>query len=436
MGLLWAGIALILLAILILIALVIWLGRRVTSAQSEPIVQLGLLVTQSAVRIENLEKLLERNRGEAQGAGQLLQTSLADGQKNSTNLLLTQLNQISEASTRKLDAMRETVELRLEAVRKSVEERLTQMQQDNAKSLEQMRITVDEKLQGTLEKRLGESFKLVSERLEAVQKGLGEMQSVAGSVGDLKKVLQNVKTRGILGEIQLQSLLEEGLLPEQYIIQASVKENREKVDAAIRLPGREGGMDQPVLLPIDAKFPMEDFARLVAAQESADPVAVDQIGKELENKIKLFARDISDKYINPPVTTDFAILFLPTEALFAEITRRPGLIENLQRQHKVVIAGPTTLWAVLTALRMGFQTLAIQKRSSEVWNLLKTAKTEFGKFGEALDDVRKKIQEAANKMDTVATRSRTVERTLRDVQNLPGEQSPTAPSLLTETPRE
>ncbi|HTV48501.1 MAG TPA: DNA recombination protein RmuC [Phycisphaerae bacterium] len=488
MDMLGVGIVVILLALPVLAIIVIWTARRTADAQGMQVQELELLVKQSASRVESIEKLLERN----QGVSQLLQSSLSEGQKNSTSVLLTQLNQIVDNSTRKLDTMRETieqrlevvrksvedrlvqiqqdntksleqtrqtvdeklqgalegqknstnlllnqlnqsidtsarkldtvretVEQRLEAVRKSVEDRLVQIQQDNTKSLDQMRQTVDEKLQGTLERRLGESFKLVSERLEAVQKGLGEMQTVASSVGDLKKVLQNVKTRGIFGEIQLQCLLEEGLLPEQFIIQASVGNGREKVDAAIRLPGREGGMDQPVLLPIDAKFPMEAFTRLVAAQEAADPVAVDLIGRELENRIELFARDISDKYINPPVTTDFAILFLPTEALFAEITRRPGLMENLQHQYKVVISGPTTLWALLTALRMGFQTLAIQKRTSEVWDLLKSAKTEFSKFGDALDDVRKKIYDAANKMDAVAVRSRAVERTLREVQNLP-----------------
>jgi DNA recombination protein RmuC len=282
-----------------------------------------------------------------------------------------------------------------------------------------MRQTVDEKLQGTLERRLGESFKLVSERLEAVYKGLGEMQTLATGVGDLKRVLTNVKTRGTWGEVQLGMMLEEILTPDQYETNVATKDGSERVEFVIRLPGRGEDKDEIVWLPIDAKFPLEDYQRLVEAQEQGDVDAADTASRQLEVRIKGCANDICSKYLNPPKTTDFGILFLPTEGLFAEVMRRPGLSQTIQRTQRVVIAGPTTLWSILNSLQMGFRTLAIEKRSSEVWNLLAAVKTEFGKYGEVLAKVQKKLQEASNTVDTVAVRSRAIERKLKTVEGLP-----------------
>jgi DNA recombination protein RmuC len=290
---------------------------------------------------------------------------------------------------------------------------------------------VDEKLQGALEKRLGDSFKQVSERLEAVHKGLGEMQSLATGVGDLKRVLTNVKTRGGWGEVQLGALLEEVLSPDQFVRNHKVRENSgEVVEFAIKLPGRDDSGNSPVWLPIDSKFPLEDYQRLVDAQERADLEAVTEATKALRNRVKDCAKDIRDKYLNPPHTTDFGIMFLPTEGLYAEVVRLPGFIETLQRDYRVTISGPATFTAFLTSLQMGFQTLAIQKRSSEVWVLLSTVKQEFGRFGESLDAVKKKLEEATGKMDFVAQRARAVERKLRDVQELPSSQVAVQPPLL------
>jgi DNA recombination protein RmuC len=281
-----------------------------------------------------------------------------------------------------------------------------------------MRQTVDEKLQSTLEKRLSESFKQVSERLEAVHKGLGEMRSLANGVGDLKKVLTNVKTRGTWGEIQLGELLEQVMTPDQIARNVAVKRgSAERVDFAIVLPGR-GAEDEDVLLPIDAKFPMEDYQRLVDAQETGDPLAAAEAGKQLDARIKSEARSIRDKYLNPPRTTDFAILFLPTEGLYAEVLRRAGLAD-LQRDHRIVLAGPTTLAALLNSLQMGFRTLAIQKRSSEVWTLLGAVKTNFGQFTGLLDKVNTKLQQASNTIEDATKKSRTIEKKLNRVEELP-----------------
>jgi len=305
-------------------------------------------------------------------------------------------------------------------LRKSVETRLTAMQEDNAKKLEQMRATVDEKLQGTLEKRLGESFKLVSDRLEQVHKGLGEMQTLATGVGDLKKVLTNVKSRGTWGEVQLGALLEQVLTPEQYEKNVTTKPGSgEVVEYAIRLPGRTEDKTEIVWLPIDAKFPTEDYQRLVEAQERSDLGAMEIASKQLEERIKGCAKDISTKYLNPPATTDFGILFIPTEGLYAEVLRRPGLTESLQRVHRVTVAGPTTLGAMLNSLQMGFRTLAVEKRSSEVWTLLGAVKTEFSRYGEILDKVQKKLHEASNSIDTARSKTTTIERKLRRVEALP-----------------
>jgi len=293
--------------------------------------------------------------------------------------------------------------------------------------------TVEEKLQGTLEKRLGESFKQVSERLEQVHKGLGEMQTLATGVGDLKKVLTNVKTRGTWGEVQLGALLEQVLNSDQFATNVSTKDGGERVEFAIKLPGQGAEKDETVWLPIDAKFPIEDYHRLVEAQEAANSERVDAAGRQLENRVKVCARLISEKYLNPPTTTDFGILFLPIEGLFAEVIRRTGLTEAIQRECRVVIAGPTTLWAILSSLQMGFRTLAIQKRSSEVWNLLAAVKTEWTKDGDILEAVQKKLSQASETIEQAKTRSRAVGRKLRDVQELPvGE----AAALLSPTTKE
>ena len=285
-----------------------------------------------------------------------------------------------------------------------------------------MRKTVDEKLHATLEQRLGDSFKLVSERLELVHKGLGEMQTLAAGVGDLKKVLTNVKTRGTWGEVQLEALLDQLLTAEQYEKNVITRPgSNERVEFAIRLPGGEmGGNDkQPVWLPIDAKFPMEDYQRLIEAQERAEPVAVELAAKALEQRLRLEAKTIREKYVEPPATTDFAILYLPTEGLYAEALRRSGLADSLQRDYRISIAGPTTLAALLNSLQMGFRTLAIEKRSSEVWGVLGAIKTEFGKFGEALDATRKKLEQATKSIESAGVRTRQIERKLKGVEALP-----------------
>ncbi|EQD35667.1 rmuC domain protein, partial [mine drainage metagenome] len=287
--------------------------------------------------------------------------------------------------------------------------------------LEQMRSTVDEKLQATLEQRLGQSFTLVSERLEAVQRGLGEMRELATGVGDLKRVLGNVKTRGTFGEVQLGALLEQMLVPEQYATNViTVPGSNERVEFAIRLPGHAS--DTPVWLPIDAKFAREDYERLIDAQERADADAATQAGAALERRIRQQAESIRSKYVAPPHTTDFAILFLPTEGLYAEVLRRPGLFDVLQREHHITVAGPTTLTALLNSLQMGFRTLAIQQRSSEVWQLLSAVKTEFGKFGAVLDNVKKKLDQASTQIEQTGVRTRAIAKKLREVESLePGD---------------
>ena len=325
----------------------------------------------------------------------------------------------SEAAIRQLERLTQTNEQRMDKLRETIDLKLKDIQEDNGKRLEEMRKTVDEKLNATLERRLGESFKLVSERLELVHKGLGEMQQLASGVGDLKRVLSNVKTRGIWGEVQLGNILEQVLTPEQYEKNVATKPNsNERVEFAIKLPGRdkEGTI---VWLPIDAKFPQEDYQRLLDAQEQADAVLAEEAAKALEIRIKGEAKDIAAKYLSVPYTTEFGILFLPTEGLYAEVLRRPGLADSLMREQRVVIAGPTTLAALLNSLQMGFRTLAIERRSSEVWALLGAVKTEFGKFGDLLDKTSKKLHEASNSIETAARKSRTIERKLKDVQALP-----------------
>jgi len=323
-----------------------------------------------------------------------------------------QLSHLTQSNEQRMDKMRDTVEGQLKAI-----------QQDNTIKLEEMRKTVDEKLNVTLEKRLGESFRLVSERLELVHKGLGEMQSLALGVGDLKRVLTNVKTRGIWGEMQLGSLLEQILTIEQYAQNIATKPgSSERVEFAIKLPGRAKDGDV-VWLPIDAKFPQEDYQRLLDAQEQGDFSLAEETAKALESRIKNEAKNIANKYISVPATTDFAILFLPTEGLYAEVLRRPGLCDTLMREYKIIVTGPTTLAALLNSLQMGFRTLAIEKRSSEVWNILGAVKSEFGKFGDLLDKTHKKLQEASNSIDTAARKTRTITRKLKDVEELPQEEA-------------
>jgi DNA recombination protein RmuC len=304
-------------------------------------------------------------------------------------------------------------------VRTTVETRLQALQADNEKRLEQMRQTVDEKLHATLEARLGESFKQVAERLDQVHKGLGEMQRLASDVGSLNRVLNNVKTRGIFGEVQLAGLLEQVFTPEQYGVNVeTVPGTGARVEYAIRLPGR--GVDEGGLwLPIDAKFPREDYERLLEAQDRADVAGVEQAGKAIEQRLRAEARSIHEKYVSPPHTTDFAILFVPTEGLYAEALRRPGLVEGMQREHRVMLAGPTTLLATLNSLQMGFRTLALEKRSSEVWQVLGAVKTEFGKFGDVLAKTRKKLDEASHTISAVETRTRVMGRALKGVEAVP-----------------
>lgn len=351
-------------------------------------------------------------RGEMrQGFGEFktgVQTALTDaGQAQGT--------QLKDFASR-LDKLNEILGQQLDKVRLTMEAKLAELQTKNEQKLEEMRKTVDEKLEGTLERRLGESFKLVSERLEQVHKGLGEMQSMASSVGDLKRVLTNVKTRGTWGEIQLGALLEQVLTPEQYGANVAVKPNSsERVEFAIRLPGKDG-VNGPVWLPIDAKFPQEDYQRLLEASEAADVEAIASAGKALETRLRGQAKEIRDKYISPPYTTDFAILFLPSESLYAEALRRPGLWDRIQADFRVVIAGPTTIAALLNSLQMGFKTLAIQERSSEVWRVLATVKKEFDKFGEVLAKVKRKIEEAGNHIEQTEVRTRAIHKQLRAVE--------------------
>ena len=320
-----------------------------------------------------------------------------------------------EAFARELNRFSQGLDERFERLKTAVEGRLTAIQADNAAKLDEMRRTVDEKLHATLEQRLGESFRLVSERLEQVHRGLGEMQTLAAGVGDLKRVLTNVKTRGTWGEVQLAALLEQLLTAGQFAANVPTRPgSAERVDFAIRLPGRDDGAE--VWLPIDAKFPVEDYQRLLDASE---PAAAEEAAKAIETRLKSEARGIRDKYVEPPHTTDFAILYLPVEGLYAEALRRPGLAESLQRDFRVSLAGPTTLAAMLNSLQMGFRTLAIEQRSAEVWAVLGAVKTEFGKFGEALAHTRKKLDEASNSIARAETRTRQLSRRLKDVEALP-----------------
>ena len=320
-----------------------------------------------------------------------------------------------------LKSFSDSVEQKMTAVGQVVDEKLKQIQEDNTRQLDRMRETVDEKLHSTLEKRLGEAFKQVSERLEQVHQGLGDMRNLAADVGDLRKVLTNVKTRGTWGEVQLGALLEEILSPEQYAKNVKIKENSsELVEFAIKLPGKDDSPEDHVLIPVDAKFPVEDYQRLLDAQEKADTSAADDAFRQLEASIKKAAKDISQKYIDPPRTTDFGIMFLPAEGLYAEVIRRTALVQMLQREYHIVITGPTTFAALLNSLQMGFRALAIQKRSSEVWKVLGEVKSAFGRFGDTLDAVHKRLEQAAVSVDDARKKSRTLQGKLRAVESTPG----------------
>lgn len=335
-----------------------------------------------------------------------------ESQQRFTEALSAQLRELTQRNEQRIGEMRATLEQQLRA-----------LQEDNARKLEKMRETVDEKLQSTLTTRLDSSFKLVSERLEQVQRGLGEMQQLATGVGDLKRVLTNVKNRGGWGEVQLENILEQTLTQDQYARGVRVRpDGAEMVDFAVRLPGR-GEADAPVWLPIDSKFPREDYERLLDAQEQGDPELVRATGAQLERAIRIQAKSISDKYIAPPHSTDFAVMFLPTEGLYAEALRRAGLTDALQREHRVVIAGPTTVTALLNSLQMGFRTLAIEQRSSEVWSLLGAVKSEFGKFAGILEKAEKQINTVGKSLGDASRKTRTIERKLRGVESLGQDQA-------------
>jgi DNA recombination protein RmuC len=370
---------------------------------------LVLTLAAAAAAVVLLGVLLARERASAREGRAELSSSLATfGQGMST-----QIASVAGLQNQQFEALRGTVGQSLEKIRI-----------ENADKLEQMRRTVDEKLHATLEQRLSESFKVVSERLELVHKGLGEMQSLAAGVGDLKKVLSNVKNRGVMGEVQLAALLEQILTPEQYETNVATRPgSRDRVEFAIKLPGGRDS-EGTVWLPIDAKFPTEDYQRLQEAQDAADPAAVEAAAKALEARIRLEAKAIAEKYLAPPATTDFGLLYLPFEGLYAEVLRRPGLFEALQRDWRVTLCGPTTLSALLNSLQMGFRTLAIEKRSSEVWQVLGAVKSEFGRFGEVLARTKAQLQTVANSIDAAETRTRQIERKLKDVEALPGAEPP------------
>lgn len=378
--------------------------------------------TELAQSIDSFDKRLGQNIERTNQSLEALRNKLTDDARKAGADNRQALERFGEQLRLSLEKLGEHHEKRMAEVRATLEGQLKSLQSDNAQQLEKMRATVDEKLQSTLENRLGQSFKLVSERLEAVQRGLGEMQSLAAGVGDLKRVLSNVKTRGILGEVQLGALLDQVLAPNQYEANcATVPGSSERVEFALRMPGADDG--QPVWLPIDAKFPREDYERLLDAQQAADAEAAQQAANALERRVREEAKTIRAKYIAPPATTDFAILFLPTEGLYAEIIRRPGLFEALQREHRVTVAGPTTLTAILNALQMGFRTLAIEKRSDEVRRTLSAVKTEFGKFGAVLDKTRKQLDTVRNSIDNAGVRTRAIERKLRDMESLSVEEA-------------
>ncbi len=404
------------------LVLVLWLLWRRRDEQALHDLAAGLQKSAQA-ETERLERELrdELSRHAQAARADLagLQQAVLNQGRGSRESLDLALKRFGDSLGEQLRALSADSERRLADVRAAVELRLAALQDGNEKKLEQMRATVDEKLHATLEQRLGESFKQVAERLEQVHKGLGEMHTLARDVGSLHRVLSNVKTRGIVGEVQLAGLLEQVLTPEQYATNVeTVPGSGARVEFAIRLPGRRGD-GQPMWLPIDAKFPREDYERLLDAQDRADPAGVEAAARALETRLRLEARSIREKYIAAPHTTDFAILFVPTEGLYAEALRRPGLVQALQGEHRISLAGPTTLLATLTSLQMGFRTLALEQRSAEVWEVLGAVKTEFGKFGDVLAKTKKKLDEASSSIDMAERRTRAMARELRAVEALP-----------------
>jgi DNA recombination protein RmuC len=430
------SIELLLLAALVVVAVLLLVLVLALLRPRSP--QAAAAVEALALRWQDGAERLERElRGEVQGSAQMTRRELAQGLAQFQQSLLAQagdvartlalareaqdlaLRRVADALNLQIAALSEANARRLTEVREMVELQLTALRQGNEAKLEQMRATVDEKLHATLELRLGESFRQVAERLELVHKGLGEMQGLARDVGSLQRVLSNVKTRGVFGELQLGALLEQVLTPEQYAKNVeTVPGSGFRVEFAVRLPGREAD-GKPLWLPIDAKFPREDHERLQLAQDQADPAAAEAAARALEARLRLEARSLREKYVATPHTTDFGILFLPTESLYAEALRRPGLMEALQREHRITLAGPTTLLATLSSLQMGFRTLALEKRSSEVWAILGEVKTEFGKFGEVLSRTRKKLEEASASIDAAEVRTRAMQRRLKGVESSP-----------------
>ena len=409
-GIIWLALALLVLNLLLLL----WLALRRADTQA-------LHDLERELRDE-LGRQAQATRSDLGNFQQMLLTQSGDvarTQNEQIDSFRTQLGGMQQQMEGALRRFSETLAEQLRLLSDANERRLIALQEGNEKKLEQMRATVDEKLHATLELRLSESFKQVAQRLEQVHKGLGEMQTLARDVGSLNRVLTNVKTRGIFGEVQLAGLLDQVFTPEQYATNvATVPGSNERVEFAVRLPGqRDDGL--PLWLPIDAKFPREDYERLLEAHERADAPAVEAAAKAIETRLRHEARTIRDKYVAPPHTTDFAILFVPTEGLYAEALRRPGLLESLQREFKVMLAGPTTLLATLTSLQMGFRTLALEKRSAEVWEVLGAVKTEFSKFGEVLARTRKKLEEATSTIDQAQTRTNVMTRRLKAVEALP-----------------
>lgn len=401
------------------------------------VILIGLVVftKRSAGQGVNLECLIRDEfraaREESMHAARQLREEISAAQNSSTETLVKTMGEMGKSQNGNLEKvsarireLTESNEARMDRVRSVIDSQLRNLQENNEKKLDQMRQTVDEKLQSTLEKRLGESFKLVSDRLEAVQRGLGEMQNLATGVGDLKRVLTNVKVRGTWAEVQLGALLEQVLSPDQYARNVRVREESgEIVEFAIRLPGPDDMPGSQVWLPIDSKFPQEDYLRLVDAADRSDPDAVQKATAGLLRAVQGSAKEISEKYLYPPATTDFAIMFLPTEGLYAEILRQPGQVEEIQQKYRVVIAGPTTLAAILNSLRMGFQSLALEKRSHEVWLILAAVKTEFSKFGDVLLKVKRQLNTASNTIEQTEIRTRAMARKLRDVEQLPEKDS-------------
>lgn len=423
---------LVLAALATTLAALAWLIRRQRPADTEGVLQaLGasnerlerelrdeVARSAQATRVELANALGMFQQTLLNQQGDVARTQNAQAQ-SSREALDSALKRFSDTVNEQLRALSDANERRMGEVRAAVEQRLAALQQGNEQKLDQMRATVDEKLHATLEQRLGESFKQVADRLEQVHRGLGEMQLLAKDVGALNRVLTNVKTRGIFGEVQLSGLLEQVFTPEQYATNVeTVPSSGGRVEFAIKLPGRRED-NAPLWLPIDCKFPREDYERLLEAQDRADPVGVEAAGRAIENRLRTEAKTIREKYLAPPHTTDFGIMFLPTEGLYAEALRRPGLVESLQREHKVMVTGPTTLLATLSSLQMGFRTLALEKRSAEVWEVLGAVKTEFHKFGDVLAKTKKKLDEASNTIDAAQRRTRAMTRSLKSVEAVP-----------------